>query len=57
MQLIGLVLLLGCAEWVLIFRTWVSFRYLLLYAGAASLRQLMRDFPFDPMTIVSLGPR
>ena len=21
-----------------------------------SLRQLMRDFPFDPMTIVSLGP-
>ena len=22
----------------------------------ASLEQLMRDFPFDPMTIVSLGP-
>jgi hypothetical protein len=21
-----------------------------------SLRQLMREFPFDPMTIVSLGP-
>ena len=21
-----------------------------------SMRQLMRDFPFDPMTVVSLGP-
>jgi len=38
MQLISLVLLAGCAEWVLIFRTWVSFRYLLLYAGVAALR-------------------
>ena len=47
MQLIGLVLLLGCAEWVLIFRTWVSFRYLLLYAGVAVLRfyYFFRFFP------------
>ena len=38
MQLLGIVLLLGCAEWALIFRTWVSFRYLLLYAGIGFLR-------------------
>jgi hypothetical protein len=38
MQLIGILMLLGCAEWALIFRTWVSFRYLLLYAGIAGLR-------------------
>jgi hypothetical protein len=24
--------------------------------NADSLRDLMRDFPFDPMTIVTLGP-
>jgi len=28
----------------------------LLAIGADSLRNLMREFPFDPMTIVSLGP-
>ena len=38
MQLIGFLMLLGCAEWALIFRTWVSFRYLLLYAGIGFLR-------------------
>jgi hypothetical protein len=47
MQLIGLVLLLGCAEWALIFRTWVSFRYLFLYAGVAALR-LYYFFHFFP---------
>ena len=40
MQLIRFIALLGCAEWLLIFRTWVSFRYLLLYAGFAALRLL-----------------
>jgi predicted Zn-dependent peptidase len=29
----------------------------LLAIDADSLRRLMRDFPFDPMTIVSLGPK
>jgi hypothetical protein len=33
-----IIALLGCAEWLLIFRTWGSFRYLLLYAGFAALR-------------------
>jgi predicted Zn-dependent peptidase len=28
----------------------------LMALSPESLRQLMRDFPFDPMTIVSLGP-
>src|SRR3954469_23445839 len=28
----------------------------LMAVNAASLRELMRDFPFDPMTIISLGP-
>jgi predicted Zn-dependent peptidase len=28
----------------------------LMAVDAASLRQLMSDFPFDPMTIVNLGP-
>src|SRR5688572_21308415 len=40
MRLIRVIALLGCAEWLLIFRTWVSFRYLLLYAGFAALRLL-----------------
>ena len=37
---VRIIALLGCAEWLLIFRTWVSFRYLLLYAGFAALRLL-----------------
>jgi hypothetical protein len=37
---VRIVALLGCAEWLLIFRTWVSFRYLALYAGFAALRLL-----------------
>jgi hypothetical protein len=28
----------------------------LLAVTPDSLRQLMRDFPFDPMTLVTLGP-
>ena len=28
----------------------------LMSLNADSLRNLMRDFPFDPMTIVTLGP-
>ena len=28
----------------------------LLAVNRESLEQLMRDFPFDPMTIVTLGP-
>lgn len=42
-----IIALLGCAEWLLIFRTWISFRYLLLYAGVAALRllYLMYFFP------------
>jgi hypothetical protein len=35
---IRIIALLGCAEWLLIFRTWVSFRYLFLYGGFAALR-------------------
>ena len=44
---VRLIALLGCAEWLLIFRAWVSFRYLLLYAGFAALRLLyfMNFFP------------
>ena len=38
MWALSILLLLGCGEWALIFRTWVSFRYLILYAGAAFLR-------------------
>lgn len=37
---IRIIALLGCAEWLLIFRTWVSFRYLFLYGGFAVLRLL-----------------
>jgi hypothetical protein len=37
---VRILALLGCAEWLLIFRTWVSFRYLVLYAGFAALRLL-----------------
>jgi hypothetical protein len=37
---VRIIALLGCAEWLLIFRTWVSFRYLLLYTGFAALRLL-----------------
>jgi hypothetical protein len=40
MRLLRFIALLGCAEWLLIFRTWVSFRYLFLYAGFATLRLL-----------------
>jgi hypothetical protein len=29
----------------------------LMAVSPDSLRQLMRDFPFDPMTIVTLGPK
>ena len=29
----------------------------LMSVERAALQQLMRDFPFDPMTIVSLGPK
>jgi hypothetical protein len=28
----------------------------LMAVNRASLQQLMKDYPFDPMTIVSLGP-
>ena len=38
MRALSILLLLGCGEWALIFRAWVSFRYLILYAGAAYLR-------------------
>jgi hypothetical protein len=44
MRLIRVIALLGCAEWLLIFRTWVSFRYLLLYAGFAALRLYVLSF-------------
>ena len=31
MQFFGFLALLMCAEWLLIFRVWISFRYLLLF--------------------------
>ena len=57
MQLIGFLMLLGCAEWALIFRTWVSFRYLLLYAGIGFLVGALTGWIGSAMSATGHPPR
>jgi hypothetical protein len=46
MWLFRLLTLLMCAEWLLIFRIWVSFRFLLLFVAACFLRaRILRFIP------------
>ena len=44
MWLFRLLTLLMCAEWLLIFRVWISFRYLLLFVAVCFLRGRLLAF-------------